>query len=106
MPRLTANAGSFPDRARSPGVRSPRSRRASSDVGWRSAPPDPSCWLVSLFNAPLRGFMQMVPEYLKPITFDASKLAQLIGKPSVTGYEDANRQTLDWLSAEGATARH
>jgi nucleoside-diphosphate-sugar epimerase len=62
--------------------------------------------LVSLFNAPLRGFMQMVPEYLKPITFDASKLARLIGKPSVTGYEDAIRQTLDWLSAEGATARH
>jgi nucleoside-diphosphate-sugar epimerase len=62
--------------------------------------------LVSLFNAPLRGFMQMVPEYQKPITFDASKLAALIGKPSVTGYEDAIRQTLDWLSAEGARAPH
>ncbi|MGB8435398.1 MAG: NAD(P)H-binding protein [Burkholderiales bacterium] len=50
--------------------------------------------LVSLFNRPLRGFMQMVPDYQKPITFDASKLAALIGKPSVTGYEEAIRQTL------------
>jgi nucleoside-diphosphate-sugar epimerase len=60
--------------------------------------------LVSLFNAPLRGFMQMVPEYQKPITFDAAKLAALIGKPSVTGYEDAIRQTLDWLSAANEPA--
>jgi nucleoside-diphosphate-sugar epimerase len=50
--------------------------------------------LVSLFNKPLRGFMQMVPDYQKPITFDASKLTALIGKPSVTGYEEAIRQTL------------
>ena len=56
--------------------------------------------LVSIFNEPLRGFMQMVPDYQKPITYDASKLAALIGKPSVTGYEDAIRQTLEWLTAE------
>jgi nucleoside-diphosphate-sugar epimerase len=60
--------------------------------------------LVSVFNAPLRGFMQMVPEYQKPITFDASKLVALIGKPPVTGYEDAIRQTLDWLSAGNESA--
>jgi len=54
--------------------------------------------LVSLFNTPLRGFMQMVPDYQKPITFDASKLAALIGKPSMTGYEAAIRQTLAGLS--------
>jgi len=50
--------------------------------------------LVSLFNKPLREFMQMVPDYQKPITFDASKLAALIGESSVTGYEEGIRQTL------------
>jgi len=54
--------------------------------------------LVSLFNPALRGFMQMVPDYLKPITYDASKLARLIGRPAVTSYDDAIRQTLGWLS--------
>ena len=57
--------------------------------------------VVSLFNASLRGFMPMVPEYLKPITFDASKLAALVGKPTITPYEEAIRQTLGWLSAAG-----
>jgi hypothetical protein len=53
--------------------------------------------LVSLFNEPPRGFMQMVPDYQKQVTFDASKLAALIGKPSVTGYEEAIRETLSAL---------
>lgn len=53
--------------------------------------------MVSLFNKPLRGFMQMVPEYLKPIRYDASKLENLIGKPATTGYEEGIRQTLEWL---------
>jgi len=60
--------------------------------------------LVSLFNAPLRGFMQMVPEYLKPITYDASKLAALIGPPRVTGYPDAIRQTLSVLATPSERA--
>jgi len=60
--------------------------------------------LVSLFNEPLRGFMQMVPDYLKPITYDAAKLAGLIGKPSVTGYEEAIRQTLVWMSGTSEKA--
>lgn len=59
--------------------------------------------LVSLFNKPLRGFMQMVPDYLKPITYDAANLSALIGKPSVTGYEAAIGQTLAWISATSVT---
>jgi nucleoside-diphosphate-sugar epimerase len=55
--------------------------------------------IVSLFNEPLRGFMQMVPEYQKPITYDASKLAALIGKPPATSYVAAIRRTLDSLRA-------
>jgi len=60
--------------------------------------------VVSLFNEPLRGFMQMVPDYLKPITYDAAKLSALIGRPSVTRYEEAIRQTLDWLSGASEPA--
>ena len=60
--------------------------------------------LVSLFNRTLRGFMQMVPDYQKPITYDAAKLSALIGKPSVTGYEAAIGQTLAWIAGTSVTA--
>jgi hypothetical protein len=29
--------------------------------------------LVSLFSKDLRGFMQVVPDYVKPIAYDASR---------------------------------
>jgi nucleoside-diphosphate-sugar epimerase len=58
--------------------------------------------LVSFFNADLRGFMQMVPEYTKPISFDASRLEQLIGRPNLTPYASAIPQTLDWLERLGS----
>ncbi len=60
--------------------------------------------LVSVFNRTLRGFMQMVPDYRKPITYDAAKLSALIGKPSVTGYEAAIGQTLAWIAGTSVTA--
>lgn len=60
--------------------------------------------VVSLFNKPLRGFMQMVPDYQKPITYDAAKLSALIGKPSVTGYEAAIGQTLAWIAVTSVAA--
>lgn len=55
--------------------------------------------IVSLFNNRLRGFMQMVPEYLKPITYDGSKLESLIGTPVMTSYDDGIAKTLHWLAA-------
>jgi nucleoside-diphosphate-sugar epimerase len=58
--------------------------------------------LVSFFNADLRGFMQMVPEYIKPISYDASRLEQLIGRPNLTPYASAIPQTLDWLERSGS----
>ena len=55
--------------------------------------------IASLFSKTLRGFMQMVPEYVKPITYDASKLEDLIGRQAVTRYDEGIAKTLDWLTA-------
>jgi nucleoside-diphosphate-sugar epimerase len=59
--------------------------------------------LVSLFNKDLRGFMQMAPDYIKPIAFDAAKLEGLIGRQTLTSYEDGIAHTLDALTAEAAS---
>lgn len=59
----------------------------------RAAPP----WLLrllSLVKRDLRGFMQMVPEYVKPLAFDGSKLERLLGPAARTPYADALRETI------------
>lgn len=53
--------------------------------------------LVSLFNRGARDFLPMLPHYLQPMRYDASKLARLLGPPPVTPYAEAIPQTLDWL---------
>jgi nucleoside-diphosphate-sugar epimerase len=53
--------------------------------------------LVSLFNPQLRAFMPLVPDYMKPITYDASKLEAVLGKRAMTPYKPAIGQTLGWL---------
>jgi len=58
--------------------------------------------LVSLFNRDLRGFLQVAPDYLKPVAYYAGKLARLIGKPDLTPYESGIASTLDWIAAGGA----
>ncbi len=55
--------------------------------------------ILSLFNRSLRGFMQLIPEYVKPISYDGAKLAGLIGKPVLSSYEDGIAETLHWLAA-------
>jgi nucleoside-diphosphate-sugar epimerase len=55
--------------------------------------------VVSLFNKELRGFMQVVPDYVKPIRYDAAKLEGLIGKPATTSYEAGIARTLDAIAA-------
>ena len=63
------------------------------EVRVRAAPP----WLLrllSLFKTDLRGFMQMVPEYVKPLSFDGSKLERLLGPAARTPYEEALRATI------------
>lgn len=47
--------------------------------------------LVSLFSKELRVFMQVVPEYVRPIAYDAGRLEHLLGKPEMTSYEKALR---------------
>jgi nucleoside-diphosphate-sugar epimerase len=54
--------------------------------------------LVSLFSKDLRGFMQVVPDYVKPIAYDASRLEGLMGKPEMTSYEIGIARTLDAIS--------
>lgn len=50
--------------------------------------------LVSLFNRELRGFMQMVPEYVKPIRYDGEKIEKLLGRVQHTDYKTALSQTV------------
>ena len=58
--------------------------------------------LVSLFNKDLRGQMQVAPEYMKPVRYDASKLTGLLGPQPMTSYEDGIAATLDWLAGHTA----
>jgi nucleoside-diphosphate-sugar epimerase len=60
--------------------------------------------LASLVSRDLRGLMQIVPEYLKPISFDAGKLEGLLGRQSMMSYEDGIAATLDWLAADRKAA--
>jgi hypothetical protein len=52
---------------------------------------------MSLFSADLRGFMPMVPHYVQPLRYDATKLRGLIGELETTAYEEAIPTTLDWI---------
>jgi nucleoside-diphosphate-sugar epimerase len=66
------------------------------DVKLRAAP----TWVLrvmSLFSADLRGFMPMVPHYVQPLRYDATKLRGLIGELETTAYEEAIPTTLDWI---------
>jgi nucleoside-diphosphate-sugar epimerase len=63
------------------------------EVRVRAAPPG-FLRVVSLFNKNLRGFMQIAPEYVKPISYDGSKLRRLLGETERASYEDALRATI------------
>lgn len=56
--------------------------------------------LISFFNKNLRDFMPMVPHYIKPISYDGSRLRELLGEVRTTPYEQAIGETLDWLRSE------
>jgi len=69
------------------------------EIAVRAAPP----WLLrllSVFKSDLRGFMQMVPEYVKPLSFDGSKLERLLGPTPRTSYEEALGETVAAARAE------
>lgn len=63
------------------------------DIRLRAAP----LWLlriIGLFNSELRGFLQVAPDYVKPIAYDGAKLERLLGKSRRTPYEEALRTTI------------
>jgi nucleoside-diphosphate-sugar epimerase len=53
--------------------------------------------IVSLFNKELRGLMQVAPDYMKPVRYDAGKLASLLGRQEMTPYDTGIGATLDWI---------
>jgi len=57
--------------------------------------------LVSLFNHDLRGFLQMVPTYVKPIRYDGTRLDGLIGPTKRTSYGEALAETVQWITRGG-----
>jgi nucleoside-diphosphate-sugar epimerase len=56
--------------------------------------------LVALFKKDLRGLLQVAPNYMKPVRYNAAKLAGLLGPAQMTGYETGIAETLTWLAAE------
>jgi len=55
--------------------------------------------IMSLFNKDLRGLLQVAPDYMKPVRYDARKLQGLLGPPQMTSYEAGIGQTLAWIAA-------
>lgn len=55
--------------------------------------------IVSLFNKDLRGLLQVAPDYMKPVRYDARKLQGLLGSPQMTSYDAGIGQTLAWIGA-------
>jgi nucleoside-diphosphate-sugar epimerase len=55
--------------------------------------------IFSLFNKELRGLLQVAPEYMKPVSYDADKLEGLLGRPATTPYEIGIATTLQWIAA-------
>ncbi len=49
--------------------------------------------------------MQVAPEYMKPVRYDASKLIALLGPQQMTPYEHGIDATLDWLTRRDARLR-
>lgn len=60
--------------------------------------------IISLFNKDLRGFMQLVPDYVKPISYDGSKVEGLLGRQRRTDYRAALAATVRHI--QGTRTRH
>jgi nucleoside-diphosphate-sugar epimerase len=57
--------------------------------------------IVSLFSKDLRGFLQMVPDYMKAVCYDAGKLQGLLGPLQMTTYDTGIGQTVTWIKSAG-----
>ncbi len=54
--------------------------------------------IVSLFIKDLRGLLQVAPNYMKPVRYDARKLQDLLGPQQMTSYEAGIGRTLAWIA--------
>ena len=55
--------------------------------------------IVSLFKKDLRGFLQVAPNYMKPVHYDARKLGGLLGPQQMTSYDIGVDRTLAWITS-------
>jgi nucleoside-diphosphate-sugar epimerase len=55
--------------------------------------------ILGLFNRDLRGFLQVAPDYVKPVRYDASKLQGLLGPLQMTDYDAGIGETFSWIVA-------
>jgi nucleoside-diphosphate-sugar epimerase len=55
--------------------------------------------IVSLFNKDMRGLLQVAPDYMKPVCYDARKLQSLLGAQQMTSYDDGIGCTLAWIAS-------
>jgi nucleoside-diphosphate-sugar epimerase len=55
--------------------------------------------IVSPFNKDLRGMLQVAPNYMKPVRYDARKLQGLLGPQQMTPYDVGIDRTLAWIAS-------
>jgi nucleoside-diphosphate-sugar epimerase len=55
--------------------------------------------IVSLFNRDVRGLLQVAPNYMKPVHYDARKPKGLLGPQQMTSYDVGIGQTLTWIAS-------
>jgi nucleoside-diphosphate-sugar epimerase len=54
--------------------------------------------IVGLFNKELRGFLQVAPDYMNPVTYDTRKVQGLLGPQQMISYDVGIGQTLTWAT--------
>jgi nucleoside-diphosphate-sugar epimerase len=55
--------------------------------------------IVSLFKKDLQGLLQVAPDYMRPVRYDARKLEGLLGPQQMTSYDVGVDRTLDWIAS-------
>lgn len=55
--------------------------------------------IVGLFNNDVRGLLQVAPDYMKPVCYNARKLKGLLGPQTMTSYDAGIAQTLAWIAS-------
>jgi nucleoside-diphosphate-sugar epimerase len=56
--------------------------------------------VLALIHPGLRQIRPMIPQYVRPVRYNTSKLRGLLGSVATTPFEEAVPRTLDWLGSE------